>query len=596
MNNEAAKTTWRQKLWIAGVLVVAVGLFVTAIDWGLPSRRVDPYLFGCQQVWPGRLISELQPIARRHSDVLGADVDRDPLVVRDRAVLLNPDDQDTRRAEILIRFRLYSYQPDEMITFQALQAMDLAERNFDPKLYQYGGFFIYAVAVLLKIAQGLGLLELRSDPTYYYDHPEAFGRFYIVARLYVVAFGLLGVWLCYVLGRRLANHTAGVLAAFIFAFLPLIINMAHEGKPHLPGAVLMLVAVWAACRYLQEGTLGWWLITSMLCGLALGMVLSAWLVFVLVPIMVILRPEPAPRQLAWIGLGLVVAAAVFLLGNPYLLVNSLTNPQVLRSNLANSTAMYQVGAFGPGMVNTVVLLAEALGVAVLVLAVLALPGLVRAGGPFALLAAPAVLVLVQMISIGAGKPGEYGRFAVYPAAALAICAGVGAERFLRRAWGAWWARVLFCVLVVILPINGLRYLAGFWRDASEHNSRLDAARWLAEHLPDSEARCVAHLAEPAPYATPPHNLFDHSWYLLPEPGEDSSLEDLPLPTWVVAAGDNWPSVQRNLRRLRLESELLARFPEQGRPTLISWANKPIFIVQCQRVSEPVMELASDSSP
>jgi hypothetical protein len=590
MSDQLSKPTWPQRLWLAVVLAAAVAIFLIGIDWGLPTRDVDEFLFGDGPVWSGEQIAELQPVLLRHTDPMGADVDRNPIVERGRPVLLNPDD--ARRAEILKRFRLYTYQPDEMITLRALSVMEPAAWDFDPKLYQYGGYFIYPVGALCWLADAFGLAQ-HGELSFYFEHPEAFGRFYVIARLYVAAFGMLGVWLAYVLGRQLANRTAGILAAFTLAVLPVMVNMTHEAKPHLPGAVLILAAVWAASRYLERRTLALWLLTSLLCGLAFGMVLSAWAVFVLVPIMVILRPKPAPQQLAWIGAGLVLAAAVFLLGNPYLLINWIQNPRILASNLSNSTAMYQVGSFAAGAMNTLTLLEEGVGIVVLVLAVLALPALVRAGGPFALLVAPAVLGLLQMISIGAGKPGEYGRFAVYAAAALAICAGVGAERFLRRAWGVWWAQALFVVLLVILPVNGMRYLAGFWHDSTDHNSRMDAARWLAENLPTSNALSVALLAEPAPYAIPPMNVVDYEWYLLPSPDEQPSLAELPLPTWVVAAGDDWPAVRSRLHRLRLDARLLARFPESGRPTVISWANKPMFIVACESLP-PATELASQA--
>jgi hypothetical protein len=237
------------------------------------------------------------------------------------------------------------------------------------------------------------------------------------------------------------------------------------------------------------------------------------------------------------------------------------------------------------------LFAEATGLIVIVLAVLALRDLVRAGGPFGLLAAPAVLVLLQMISVGAGKPGEYGRFAIYPATVLAICAGVGAEHFFRRAWGAGWARVLFVILLFIVPINGARYLAGFWRDATPNNSRMQAAAWLKENLDPADEPAVGLLAEPAPYRTPPMNLFDYRWYLLPTPGPNASLDDLPMPLVVVTADDDWPSVEKKLRKLRLHAHVRASFGALHDPTVISWANKPIFVADCTRLPGPTTQTA-----
>ena len=72
----------------------------------------------------------------------------------DTPVVLNEDD--AQIAEVYARYLLYSNQPDEMITFRALAEMDPARGNLDPKLYQYGGRFIYPLGALLHAASLIG--------------------------------------------------------------------------------------------------------------------------------------------------------------------------------------------------------------------------------------------------------------------------------------------------------------------------------------------------------------------------------------------------------------------------------------------------------
>ncbi len=67
----------------------------------------------------------------------GADIAKHILTDRDQPIVLN--DTDVKRAEIVRRFRLYSEQPDEMITFRALSRMKPSHLDFDPRFYQYGG-------------------------------------------------------------------------------------------------------------------------------------------------------------------------------------------------------------------------------------------------------------------------------------------------------------------------------------------------------------------------------------------------------------------------------------------------------------------------
>src|SRR5687767_5920354 len=105
----------RAPLTLTAVLLASAFMFLLGITWGLPSRAVDPYLFGDEPVWSGEKIAALAP---SDNDALGADVDANPLGRRDRPVVLNATDP--QRAEIIRRYRLFSYQPDEMITFRSL--------------------------------------------------------------------------------------------------------------------------------------------------------------------------------------------------------------------------------------------------------------------------------------------------------------------------------------------------------------------------------------------------------------------------------------------------------------------------------------------
>src|SRR3954468_11317490 len=105
----------RHRLTLAGLLAAAAAVFLTGVTWGLPSRRVDPYLFGDRPVWTGRQIQDLaQSAGPAWGDPgRGADVDADPLGRGDRPVVVN--ETDAGRAQIVRRYRLFTYQPDEMI-------------------------------------------------------------------------------------------------------------------------------------------------------------------------------------------------------------------------------------------------------------------------------------------------------------------------------------------------------------------------------------------------------------------------------------------------------------------------------------------------
>jgi hypothetical protein len=403
------------RCWPLLLVIGAVycGISALGISWGLPSRDIDPYLFGDGEVWSGEKIYRLAKAGdkfstddkgdegngrgqtgdrgRDESQRRGADVDVDPIARGDGApISLTATDEDV--AKIYLRYRLYTYQPDEMITMMSLAGMRPSMLQLDPKLYQYGGLFIYPVGALIKLCGMVGLIDVRGDVVYYLDHPDEFGKFYIVARAYSTAWGLVGVFVVFAIGRRVADECvdldashpphgregrrnteggegqvkteaasnttlagkppvapssgksrgaydaprsmadsgrwAGVLAAMLFAVMPVVVCMSHEGKPHLPGAVLMLMAVLFAMRcvswrvqtgvtsldtpvanrcHTRPGTVlegenlrklkraargvDWWMM-CVCCGAAFGMVLSSWPIFVLIPLVAWLTSAP----------------------------------------------------------------------------------------------------------------------------------------------------------------------------------------------------------------------------------------------------------------------------------------------------------------
>jgi hypothetical protein len=553
--------------WVLLLLLTCLGggVFSAGIKWGLPSRDTDRYLFGSRQPWTGRQILELAP-APTTSASIGADVDANPLTNRDAPIVLN--ETDAQRAEIVRRYRLFSHQPDEMITFEALSGMNPSKLQLDPKLYQYGGLWIYPVGALIKLT-----LDPRSDVAYYLDHPEAFGRFYIVARVYVVAWAIVGIWAVFWIARRATGSLiAATAAAALFICLPVVVNMSHEAKPHLPGLVLMLLAVAGAMRFVETGATRWWAIASILCGCAAGMVLSAALIVVTIPLMTFLRPEPWSRRARITLLGALVAVGVYFATNPYVAINLLTNRAVLRSNFSNTAAMYELGRAGEGLLNAMKLVREGTSLGIAVAGALALVVLAarasraRRVHPLAwLIGVPSLLVMLQFIALAAGKPGEYGRFALLPDIAFALAAACAVPLISRRAVDR---IVMSALLVALVTFPTWFYLLGFIGDASKQPRRLDDAHWLGV-LRQAGGKTLAVYAEPAPYSLPPVDLFEWRIVLLPR-GFDIRSDPTEADVIVRAVDEPRPNGEP-AGPFVLES---IHAPSDVFPTRISWADKP----------------------
>ncbi len=663
-----------------GAIAILYGLLsVGGIGWGLPSRSIDPYLFAGGEAWSGEKIYRLAGAGERFSAERGADVDVDPLTepTLDSVAMpsidplekelsapipLTATDEDV--AKILLRYRLYTYQPDEMITMMALSGMRPSRLQLDPRLYQYGGLFIYPVGGLIKLCGMVGLIDVRSDVTFYLDHPEEFGKFYVVARAYSALWGLLGVGVVFLITRRAGGATAGVIAAGLFALMPVVVCMAHEGKPHLPGAVLMLLAVYFAMRCQSSRTAdsspqaagfgprgrpaqdsrAFWCM-CLACGASFGMVLSSLPIFILIPLTAWMQSRCAvevsagheaarPRRafgafLSRIAIGVLLATAVYLVTNPYVLINAFVNRDVLRSNFGNSLAMYEVARVGEGLLRVLALTVEGATLPILLLGTIGIVwSIVRRTRTLTPLMAAALVFFVQFVLIGAGKPAEYGRFGIFTNTALAIAAAtfLASDRKGMRRRGS---QVATAFTVLWVANCGWAYLANFRADCTDSASRIRARLAIEPGAGAKEGgdawlkpRLTVYVPkEPAPYCCPPLPFAQVALFRLAEGercagfggprglkpaarGEEAAareragdsqaeaavevcLSPVDLPDLSAARDSEERDLWRVAFRLPILRHLVGLGDLAGGPlTPISWANKPFELTGSGRASKP----------
>lgn len=552
----------RLRILTAGVILWAGTVFSLGINWGLPSREIDPILFG-----PGgtRLAgAEIERLAGRWDDdpTRPADVAANPITDRAQPItLIAPDSDAVNRARIIERYRLYSAQPDEMITFRALAGMHPGRMQLDPRLYQYGGLWIYPVGAIIKFASLFGYVRITDDQAFYLDSPEEFAKFYILARGYSALWGIVATLTVLALVRRAAGGLLlPAIAAICFAALPLVVEMGHEAKPHLAGVALLLLAIVAASKYVETAKWKWIVWTAIACGAAAGMVLSGAIGLVILPAMAFLRRDKLNRFVAVCCVGAAIAAGVYFATNPYVAIDLLlaSHREVLRANLANTHAMYAVGPFAGAIWNSIRLIAIGTSWPVAILGVIGAVALLLAGrrqqnqsGVAALLASVAAVNLVQFTIFAANKPGEYARFALFFDVALMLAAFLALARFVRSAIAGFG-----------LVLLAATYSANYEKAIALDDSRTQAARQIDLEFdrlssPLGPAPTLYVSAEPAPYCLPPVNLFGWRIVLL---GRDGRIP-ANSPAGILVTPDG------SLDVLKIGS------------APISWADKPFLVTE-----------------
>jgi hypothetical protein len=125
------------------------------------------------------------------------------------------------------------------------------------------------------------------------------------------------------------------------------------------------------------------------------------------------------------------------------------------------------------------------------------------------LAPSAVVVLLIFAALAAGKPGEFARFGLVVAAFGVLCGAYLATRF----------RMPLGVPLVVVLLNlvlSVPELARFIADSQPQTTRWESANRLAAlGLPE-----LTLSAEPAPYNTPPVDLWKTRLVLLPAGSSD----------------------------------------------------------------------------
>jgi hypothetical protein len=549
----------RARIFLFLVLILAVGTFFTGLNWGLPSRESDPILFGGRQPWTGRQIMDLAG-AWEEDGPRGADIAMHPLPgKRDQPIELNATD--AQRSEIVRRFRLYSAQPDEMITFRALSRMKPSNLDLDPRLYQYGGLWIYPIGLLLKVGSALHLITLRTDLAFYLDHPDAFARFYLVARAYSAAWGLLGVVVIYAIGRDWRGKVStGITAAAVFASMPVVIDLAHEAKPHLAGAVLVLLTIWCVMKFHRDGKSRWWILAGVCAGASMGMVLTAYVSFLVLGGFLVCRQIPWRRRVQIVFSSGIVGIVTVMLANPYLFYNYLFRSQVLHSNVGNYGTFYQPHFSWTGMLIAGRAIVDGCSPGLTAIGVLG-SVIVLTDYVGCLLLAPAALVLIQLVLLADGKTAEYGRFGLVLDAALVLFAAALVDRLKfsprERAMGS-------ALLIASTLYFGIRYDLNFHLDNRNDSTRRVAAQQIEKYK--WQANTIAVWAEPAPYCLPPVDLFHWRLTLLPRGAAASGGMVSVRPI------DEQETSPSEARRITFD-------PEQERAlSPISWANKPFEIL------------------
>ena len=217
---------------------------------------------------------------------------------------------------------LRSYHPDEYVVLKSLSGMIPSKLKFFHGFFGWPALHFYTVGLGLRGAALVGYVELKPDPSYYVENPEAIARMYMVGRGITVLFACLVVFVLQLAVTRLYGPTEGFLAATFLSATPLLIVNGHYMTADVAMLFWITLTFLFAAMVMRNGEWKWYLLAGACVGLAtatrykgalaavavVGAHLCGW------------KPLSGKKFLRLILAG-VLAVAIFCATNPYIFVH-----------------------------------------------------------------------------------------------------------------------------------------------------------------------------------------------------------------------------------------------------------------------------------
>ena len=236
--------------------------------------------------------------------------------------------------------------PDEPLFVMTALEM-LRNHSLNPGWFGHPGTTtLYCLALVSLAVGGLGIATGRFADgkalmAAAYADP---GIVFLPGRLFIVACGILCVWLTWSLGKRLGGTRLGLIAAAFLAVNAVHIHYSQIIRTDVQATIFMLLCTRSAIAIAREGRMRDYLMAGLWAGLACATKWPAAIIFLNPLCAGLCRVTLDRRELRRLALLPVATLAALLIASPYLLLDHAT---VMR-NLAGEARTTHPGATGGG--------------------------------------------------------------------------------------------------------------------------------------------------------------------------------------------------------------------------------------------------------
>ncbi|MCX5641637.1 MAG: glycosyltransferase family 39 protein [Candidatus Omnitrophica bacterium] len=524
-------TSGQEKFCVVIIILLALLLNVLGINWGVPSQERAKLIFE-NQAFLNAFVPLMKETRAEIRDAIKYENYEYPLTYNEKQkfnVTVGKKKFLVEKATVnaMRTYLLRAYSPDEHMAIIGLSNIDLKKREFNPKIFSCGGAYIYTSGFLLFLLKPTGLVNLKSDLSYYLLNPDEMGNIYMVIRFLGVLATAAAVYFLYRLGKKFYGAREGMLAAFLLAIAPIVVVRNHYASPYTFGFLFVLLSFYAASFLLEKNRLRFYALAGIFAGLAAGSIVFFIFSLVSLPISFLIYYHQNKSRdnlhifLKGTVLALFCAAAVFILTNPYAVIAHSAYAEVLKYDKQMEPAFhfapvyYLFGALKAGFGLFFVLL-------LLFGVVLNLKNKTNKRQDIFLI----LFFVCSFLFFSCFTPWYVRRGGVFLAPfACLIVARFFFGSFPGKMWNNLFRSVCICAF-----IYQLLYTVSYVKIFNQRNVRDEAGDWINHNIAPGES--IGLMQPPAPFRTPPFAFYRYNLFPV---GLDKKLLDKDKPEYFLCS-------------------------------------------------------------
>jgi len=282
------------------LFILSFSILSIGIDWGIPKNEYRNFFY--------RNEKELQILLEEINE---------KYVEKSWEISKQKDYRKLGRSKFNI---IRSFHPDEENILKSISNMKPSKFDFNPHFFEYPSFYIYLVALTLKIFSIFKIIYITPDITFYFKNPSEIAKFYLAGRFLTLIFGILTLFF---LSKTSENLKKGsfVLSFILLLSSHLFVINSHYMTVDIPMIFWITIFLYFLIKYYETSKITFFYLSSISIGFATGTKYPAVICWLLLPYVLILSKHSFKEIFKKTLISFFIFIFSFILTTPYSIIS-----------------------------------------------------------------------------------------------------------------------------------------------------------------------------------------------------------------------------------------------------------------------------------